>query len=124
MAKPMKMLIALSLIALAFSGCTSGDVVDDLETPPMNDAGEYVVLMTPTQKFVPATFQVPVGAVVLFQNEGGAHNVKSNEDAWTAGAVSEEDFRLTVTSDMVGENEFICVPHQSLGMIGNMHVTA
>lgn len=121
MAKSMKLLIALSVIALAFSGCTTDG---NIEVPPMNDAGEYVVLMTAGQAFVPAVFEVPVGAVVLFQNEGGAHNVKSNDDAWTAGPVNTEDFRVTVTSDMIGANQFYCVPHQSLGMIGTMHVTA
>lgn len=118
----MKAILALSLIALAFAGCT-GEGETAFETPPQNSAGEYVVKMTQSNRFIPANFQVPVGAVVSFVHEGGAHNVVSEDNLWTGGQVGA-DFKLTTTTEMVGDNGYYCAPHKNLGMAGIMRVLA
>ena len=117
----MKVLIALSMIALAVAGCTGDN--SDFVVPDQNDAGEYVVKMTAANTFVPANFEVPAGSTVSFEHVGGSHNVASRDDLWTTGQVGA-DFKISITTEMIGDNEYFCVPHDALGMNGIMRVTA
>lgn len=125
----MRILLALSVLTLALAGCSgdggSDDGSDDFVTPPQDDQGRYVIEMGGDHgnRFSPAEAEVPVGATVVWVNNGGSHNVKSDDDAFPASSVSgDTGEHHEVTFDEEGTFEYHCNPHESLGMVGTLRV--
>lgn len=122
-ALPMRLIMALALVAAtALAGCTgTGD--DEFVTPEQDDEGRYVIRMLPSNRFSPENAVVPVGATVVWVNEGGSHNTVSEDGLWTSGPASgEEGEQFEFTFEEAGEYGYYCNPHRSLGMTGTVRV--
>ncbi len=86
----MRILAASLLVAaIVLSGCT-GSSGSDPVTPEQDDEGRYIIKMLPSNKFSPKDAQVPLGATVVWINEGGSHNTQSEDGIWTSGSPTND----------------------------------
>lgn len=111
------------LAAVALAGCTGGSS-DDGICGEQDEQGRYVVCMTGANRFVPSTLQVPVGATVVWINQGGTHNTQEENGAWASDVTSAskvEENHVQVF-DEAGTFNYICLPHESVGMKGTIIV--
>lgn len=117
----MKVLMALPLLLVALSGCTSEPT---FVTPPQDDAGNYIVEMTGALTYSPRQFEVPAGATVAFRNTGTVwHDVESTSGAWaTSNQIDAGETWFLTVPDEPGEYNFFCNPHKANGMTGVMRV--
>lgn len=117
----MKVLMIAPLMLLALAGCTTdnGSV-----TPPMDEAGRYVIQMTGGLLFNPSNFEVPSGATVVFQNVGSVwHDVTPDgHSAWAATGQIDGGEEFEITAGSPGSYKFYCSPHKANGMTGTMTV--
>jgi plastocyanin len=81
--------------------------------------------------FSPESFSVSAGDTVLWVWRGSGHNVKPSSTpegsdwAGTPGERTEtygEGYRYSHTFETPGRYEYLCVPHQSVGMTGSFRV--
>ncbi len=120
----MRTLAAFLLVtATALAGCTgSGGGGGDYVTPETDEEGRYVIKMLPSNKFSPELAKVPVGATVVWVNEGGGHNTQSRDELWVSTVSSELGEHFEYTFEEAGSFEYVCLPHESLGMVGEILV--
>jgi len=119
----MRAIVILGLLALALAGCSGGTTSDgDFVTPEQDGQGRYVIHMEPSLRFSPANAVVPVGATVVFVNDGGSHDVRSDSLGFRSPFPVEEEYEVTV--DEPGDHPFWCNPHENAGMKGVLRVTA
>ena len=120
-ALPMRLIMAFALVAATLlAGCTDGG--GDFVTPELDDEGRYVIKMLPSNKFSPANAAVPVGATVVWVNEGGAHNTQSEDGLWASEVSGDKGEHFEFTFDEAGEFGYFCMPHHGLGMAGTVRV--
>ncbi len=81
--------------------------------------------------FDPTGVWVDPGTTIVFEwtGEGGAHNVVAQEgpaegDLDSGDAIDEEGhtYEFEATEDHEGITQYVCVPHEGLGMIGGVAV--
>ena len=117
--------MASLMLALALAGCTgSGGNGDSDLCGEQDDQGRYVVCMTNSNRFVPSTLQVPVGATVVWINQGGTHNTQEANDLWASDITSAsrvEENHVQVFEES-GSFDYFCLPHQGVGMKGTIIV--
>jgi plastocyanin len=114
-------------VAAALAGCTSGSDGDDGDsdadaTVEVGPDGDFV--------FTPGTdepLRVDSGATVLFDWKSGSHNVVVDSQPsganWEGHAgIEGSGFSFTHTFETPGTYEYVCEPHESLGMVGTLVV--
>jgi plastocyanin len=80
-------------------------------------------------KFVPDTLEVKAGTEVTFVDAGGVHSVTGGTDAPDPTSpignhpLNAEGDSVKVVFDKPGTYPFFCIPHQSLGMKGQIVVS-
>lgn len=112
----MKLLVAAALLSLSLAGCTSGELQYTELTPDAD--GKVYVEMTAALTFAPSHFQIPAGTTVVFTSTGGAHNVASDDGAWTTTEYANKGESVEVIFDETGDFSYFCVPHVGSGMKG------
>lgn len=113
----MKLLLALlATSAFLLAGCTGSS---DGSVPAQDDQGRYVIHMTASQRFTPSHAEVPVGAKVLWVNDGGVHDV-TGHDGWESPRLMPEGATYERTFAEAGSYEYHCTLHS--GMTGTLHV--
>ncbi len=118
----MRILAASLLVAaIMLAGCTGSSGADAV-TPDQDDEGRYIIKMLPSNKFSPANAKVPVGATVVWINEGGSHNTQSEDGLWASEVGGAKGEHFSHTFEEAGSFGYFCMPHHSLGMIGTIHV--
>ena len=101
-----------------------------LITPAAAAQAASEVLATATNKFEPATLEVPAGTTVTWKNEGGFHTVTGGESSADPAspigdnALPAAGATVEVTFDKPGTYPYFCQPHVSQGMKGEIVVTA
>jgi plastocyanin len=100
---------------------------------PCNSCGTVVTGVTPTVvvdandqlRFVPQTVSVKVGDVVEWKNVGTVlHSVTFQSDQQISDATLGRGQSFEVKFTQAGSFAYVCVYHQSLGMIGTVDVSA
>lgn len=100
-------------------------------TPRPEVAADVTVAADGQFKFAPETVTVSTGETVRWTWAAGGHNVKPEntpaDSDWTGtpGERSKtfgEGYVYTHTFEVTGRFDYICVPHQSLGMKGTVVV--
>lgn len=122
----MRIALMVSLAAFMLAGCTGPtDGGDGFTVPEQDDQGRYVIKVggSAGNKFVPAKAEVPVGATVVWINEGGVHNVKADDGSF-GNDVDPGDWSFPRTFDVEGDFGYFCEPHKSSGMTGIVRVAA
>ena len=116
------LLLATALLTLALAGCSGGS--DGPVTPTTDAEGRYVIQMAASgNRFLPQDAEVPVGATVVWQNEGATpHNVIADDGSFSSGSdlVNEgEEFEHEFAA--AGTVAYRC--HLHAGMAGTLTVT-
>ncbi|UVE49312.1 halocyanin domain-containing protein [Haloferax larsenii] len=71
--------------------------------------------------FGPAAVKVSPGTTVVWEwtGQGGTHNVVERENGlFESELTAEEGFTFEYTFEEAGEYKYVCVPHETLGMVG------
>lgn len=118
---------ALTLTGVSLAGCSqtkgsSGDGSGDGATVEVGPNGNFV--------FTPGTnepLRVPAGTEVTFDWKSDTHNVavtKQPDGANWEGhrKIEGEGFSFSHTFETKGTYEYVCQPHESMGMIGEIVV--
>ncbi len=117
------LLVAALVAAVAFAGCTGE--TSKYTTPEMDDQGRYVIEVGPDglNTFAIRFAKVPVGATVVWTYAGGAepHNVKADDGSFE-NPISADAWEFEHTFTEAGTYGYHCVPHQSVGMVGEILV--
>lgn len=122
----MKLFVVLTLLAtMALAGCTGSG--GEASVPETDAQGRYVIHLTSANRFTPADAKVPVGATVVWVNDGGVHDVTAHDGSW-----SSDDTRSKLqpgqsferTFDQAGTVEYHCALHASQGMAGTLVIEA
>lgn len=115
-------LACILLATLALAGCAGSGPQPVL--PPQDDEGRFVIQLTTTNRFVPAEAQVPVGSVVVWVNGAVRHDVNAKDGAFSSGGAGslgpEEEFEFKF--DVAGTYSYVCLIHESVGMVGKLTV--
>jgi plastocyanin len=121
------LLAALALCTLALAGCSGGGPV----TPHVDAQGRYEIHLTSANRFSPANAQVPANATVVFNTDGGVHDVTAHDESWSSDdAVGGLGHKLQPGESYVhtfaaaGDVDYHCKLHASQGMKGTLHVGA
>jgi len=102
----------------------------DTATPEATAAADETVVVGPDGDLVfdPAELRVEVGATVLWRWDSGGHTVtvESQPDGadWRATGQETHDsgYTHTHTFEVAGTYEYVCLPHESAGMVGSVTV--
>ena len=90
--------------------------------PPTCDAGTTQVDVQDFT-FVPQTLTVAQGTTVCWTNTGQSpHTVTSSTGLFDSGTMMPGDI-FSFTFDTPGTFDYICIPHESIGMVGSITVT-
>jgi plastocyanin len=113
---------ALLLSSLLLAGCSgsSGGAV-----PPKDDQGRYVIHLTSSNQFSPATAKVPVGAVVVWHHDGGApHDVQARDGSFSSGSAGglTQGMEYVHQFNQTGSFAYFCHIHEGSGMKGTITV--
>jgi len=70
--------------------------------------------------FSPAAVKVSSGTTVVWEwtGEGGSHDVSADDGSFESELVDEEGHTFERTFDSTGTYEYVCTPHESMGMKG------
>lgn len=70
--------------------------------------------------YSPAAVAVSPGTTVIWEwtGEGGAHDVAAEDDSFQSENVDQEGFTFEHTFDEAGVFEYVCTPHEAVGMKG------
>lgn len=118
------LLLAAALLAVALAGCStaSGPV-----TPERDGEGRYVIKMAASgNRFLPPAAEVPVGATVVWVNDGATpHNVVADDGSFNSDSTGSylnegEEFAHNFTA--AGTIHYQC--HLHAGMKGTLTVAA
>jgi len=106
------------------------------ETPalsPTPDVAQVVSVAADGEfRFDPDDFEIATGDTVRWTWAAGGHNVRATSTpsgsdwAGTPGGDGEtygSDYTYEYTFDVAGEYDYVCIPHESLGMTGSFTVT-
>jgi len=106
------------------------------ETPtpsPTPDVAQVVSVAPDGEfRFDPESFEIAAGETVRWTWVGGGHNVRATSTpsgsdwAGTPGGDGETyggGYTYEYTFDVAGEYDYVCIPHESLGMTGSFTVT-
>ena len=92
-------------------------------------AQDHTVSATPNNEFDPAFLTITAGETVLFQNQGGFHNVNGtqatypdNPESFGNGGASSASWTYSYTFNTPGTYEYQCDPHVGLNMFGTITV--
>lgn len=120
----MKALVALPvLLMVALAGC--GGAPQPVE-PDQDAEGRYVIHMNAANRFVPSLAKVPVGATVVWVNDGGVHDVTADDGSWSSAQAYPSkvpvgsSFEHTFTE--AGTVAYHCELHRSSGMVAELVV--
>lgn len=139
---------AASAVTLPLAGCTGGngdsaepadggsddeDGSDGDDSSGTDDGGgsggdnEVVVGPDGDLSFAPESLTVDAGTTVTFVWDSNTHNVVPNsqpDDADWEGHEDIEDsgFEYEYTFEVAGTYEYVCTPHESAGMVGEIVV--
>ena len=102
----------------------------DTATPEPTVQADETVVVGPDGdlSFDPAELRVDVGTTVLWRWDSGGHTVtvESQPDRADWQGTGEEThssgFTLSHTFEVAGTYEYVCVPHESAGMVGSVRV--
>ena len=120
----MKRVLLVALLAAAIlAGCSSTPA----GTTPSQDAqGRYVIHMTSANQFSPANAKVPVGATVVWVNDGNGanHDVQARDGSFSSGPAGgmKEDDSFAHQFNQTGSFGFFCHVHDGSGMPGTLTV--
>jgi plastocyanin len=116
-------------------GGGDGDDSDDATpTPTPTDdstpepAQRVVVAPEGQLRFDPETFSIAAGDTVLWEWDGGGHNVSPGSQPSDADWSGDDEelyssgHTYTYTFEVTGEYEYHCDPHQGSGMVGSFTV--
>lgn len=109
------------LAAVALAGCSGSGGESDI-CGEQDEQGRYVVCMTGANKFVPSTLSVPVGATVVWINQGGVHNTEEANGLWESPVNGDKENHVQVF-DEAGSFDYSCKPHAAAGMKGTIVVS-
>jgi plastocyanin len=116
----MRALIALSLL-LVLTGGLQGDLTPQTENPQT-----VVITVDSTNlRFSPSSITITEGDTVRFFWSGQAlpHNAVESNGVFDSGEPAREvDYSFTFERGMAGTYEFVCEPHASAGMVGQITV--
>ncbi len=89
------------------------DMTGQDEVEVANGAGDGL-------RFDPAAVAVSPGTTVVWEwtGEGGQHNVAAADGSFESDTVSEQGFTFEHTFEEEGVFEYICTPHEAVGMKG------
>ncbi|UOO94758.1 plastocyanin/azurin family copper-binding protein [Halococcus dombrowskii] len=74
-------------------------------------------------KFEPETLSLPTGGKVKFVWESDGHNVSPSNGDWGHEPIEDKGFSYTTPAfQEAGAQEYVCVPHESAGMVGTIQV--
>ncbi len=115
------------LLPLALAGCSDTASADCIKsnsyvTPNQDEEGRYIICMTADNQFAPKLAEVPVGATVVFINEGGSHNTVSPGNWNSAIAGDSKRVNHVQTFQEAGSFDYYCQPHENIGMTGTIRV--
>ena len=134
---------AASAVTLPLAGCTggNGDSAEPADGGDENDdasggddggggsGGDNEVIVGPDGdlSFAPETLTVDAGTTVTFVWDSNTHNVvptSQPDDAdWEGYEEIEDDgFEYEYTFEVAGTYEYVCEPHESAGMVGEIVV--
>ncbi len=90
------------------------------------------VEVLPNNTFFPANLTIKAGDSVTWENKGGNHNVEGTsfrcangcDDDGGDGSPSTAAWKVTRTFTTPGLIEYVCIVHESLGMVGTITVEA
>jgi plastocyanin len=83
-----------------------------------------IEMVSPNPRFEPANVTVPVGTTVTWTLVAGGHSTTSATGLWDSGVTREVGDVLSYTFSQPGTYSFFCIPHQAVGMVGTVTVTA
>ncbi len=118
--------LAAALLAAPLLAASSGLLL--ATSAGAQSAGAVKALST--NKFDPATLTVPAGTKVTWTSEGGFHTVTGGDGAKDPASpignhtLADASATVEVTFDKPGTYKYFCQPHASLGMKGEIVVTA
>ena len=100
----------------------------DLAAPSAEEAETYVVTVDSTSlRFSPSTVEMREGDTVRFfwADQALAHNAVANDGLFDSGDPERSvDYAFTFERGMNGTYTYVCEPHEGLGMVGELVVTA
>lgn len=107
-------------------------------TPATADAAVEIAMITDNRGsyFQPKGLLVEPGTTLRFVNESGVHTatayhpdngdlplrIPAGAEPFDSGILTEPGATYEVTADVPGVCDFVCVPHESLGMVGRLVV--
>jgi len=108
-------------------------------TASSNDAKAVTVTMTDNKTFAPAAISIPVGTTVRWENRSkDTHTVTAdakrafdaNDVLLPAGAAPFDSGKIppggsySQTFAVAGKYKYVCIPHEAMGMMGQVDVTS
>ena len=116
----MRTLILLSVLLL----CTSG-LQGDLTAQEEESETVVISVDSTNLRFSPSSVTITEGDTVRFFWSGQAlpHNAVENNGVFDSGEPARAvDYSFTIERGMNGTYEFVCEPHASVGMVGQITV--
>lgn len=90
--------------------------------PPARSQERATVEMRDNNTFEPAAITVQVGTTITFENVGDLpHTATARDRSWDTGNVNGGQ-SAEITFDQPGSFDYVCIYHESLGMIGRVTV--
>lgn len=100
----------------------------DLAAPVADESETFVVTVDSTSlRFSPSNIEVSEGDTVRFfwADQALAHNAVSDDGLFDSGDPERSvDYAFTFERGMNGTHIYVCEPHEGLGMVGEIVVTA
>jgi halocyanin-like protein len=75
--------------------------------------------------FGPPAIAIDAGTTVTWEwtGQGGTHNVVAEDGSFDSGSAEQgSDVTFEHTFEESGTHQYVCEPHESLGMVGAVHV--
>jgi plastocyanin len=100
---------------------------------PVPDVAQVVEVAADVElRFAPEDFEIAAGETVRWTWVAGGHNVRASstpsDSDWKGtpdgdGTTYDEGHTYEYTFEVPGEYEYVCIPHENLGMTGSFTVT-
>ncbi|MHB8634236.1 MAG: cupredoxin domain-containing protein [Thermoplasmatota archaeon] len=118
---------AVLLLAAAgalLAGCSTTPTA---VTPPLDQAGHYVIALTSSNLFDPAHAKVPVGSTVTWLNQADIrHDVTSDDGLFQSpggtGGLAKAGSSFSFQFTHAGTFGYHCNVHRDIGMSGTIQV--